>query len=59
MIQVFEKEFLAYMRKNHQDVLNSLLTVKFPTDRRNELPEEMEQIILEAVETVKKSLPVE
>jgi F-type H+-transporting ATPase subunit alpha len=56
-IQLFEKEFLQYMRKHHNEVLESLLTVKFPPESRNELPEEIQQVIKSAVETVKKSLP--
>jgi F-type H+-transporting ATPase subunit alpha len=59
LVQLFEKEFQAYMRKNQQDVLDTLLTLKFPPERRNELPEEIEKVILQAVEEVKKSLPVE
>jgi F-type H+/Na+-transporting ATPase subunit alpha len=59
LIHLFEKEFLAYMRKNHQDVLDDLLTVQFPAERRHDLPEEMEQVIRHAVEQVRKSLPEE
>lgn len=56
-IQLFEKEFLEYLRENHPDVLEKLLTVKFPPERRNELPEDMQQVIQNAVDTIKKSLP--
>ena len=58
-VQIFEKEFLSYMRKHHQDTLDNLLTLKFPHERRHELPEEVENIILNAVAEVKKVLPVE
>jgi F-type H+-transporting ATPase subunit alpha len=56
LVHLFETEFLKYMRTNHRDILESLLSVKFPAGS-HDLPEEMEKVILQAVDHIKKSLP--
>ncbi len=57
-IQLFEKEFIQYMRNNHNDVLQGLITVRFTAGGSNELPDEMQVAIKNAVDRVKMSLPL-
>jgi F-type H+-transporting ATPase subunit alpha len=52
----FEKKFLEHLRVNHQGLLNQLLSVDFPESRPNDLPEGIQNVILETVNIVKSNL---
>jgi len=56
LIIEFEKKFLEHLRVNHQALLNQLLSVDFPESRPNDLPESIQNVILETVNIVKSNL---
>jgi len=56
LVSEFENKYLEYLRVNHKSVLSQLFSVDFPKERPNELPESIQSVILEAVNTVKSSI---
>lgn len=57
-IQLFEKEFIQYLRTTHNDVLQKLATESFAAGGSNQLPAEMHEAIISAVKQVKSCLSV-